>query len=43
MVLRIGPCPTLIERDNDVPSFEALMIERGKAHALLEQQLAAYA
>ncbi|WP_439477941.1 MNIO family bufferin maturase [Brevundimonas sp.] len=32
---RIGPRPTLIERDGNLPSFETLMAERGRAVALL--------
>jgi uncharacterized protein (UPF0276 family) len=32
---RIGPRPTLIERDADIPSFADLMVERAHAHALI--------
>jgi uncharacterized protein (UPF0276 family) len=35
---RIGPRPTLIERDADLPPLEALMQERGRAQALLERE-----
>ena len=34
-VARIGPRPTLIERDDDIPAFEVLMDERDRAHAVL--------
>lgn len=36
-----GPCPTLIERDNDVPSFRVLEQEALQALALLRAQEAA--
>lgn len=36
LIARIGPRPTLIERDEDVPAFEALLSERGVAHAMLQ-------
>lgn len=32
----IGPRPTLIERDTNIPSFERLMAERDRAQGLLE-------
>ncbi len=35
LIDRIGPRPTLIERDGDVPPFRELMIERDRAHRLL--------
>jgi uncharacterized protein (UPF0276 family) len=35
-IARRGPIPTLIERDNDVPSFEALAAEAGRAKSLLD-------
>ncbi|MGE4243644.1 DUF692 domain-containing protein [Ramlibacter sp.] len=35
VVERLGPCPTLIEWDNDVPEFEALLAEAGRAQAIL--------
>jgi hypothetical protein len=36
LVNRIGPRPTLIERDADIPAFADLMAERGRAHALIQ-------
>ncbi|MGE3678570.1 MAG: DUF692 domain-containing protein [Burkholderiales bacterium] len=35
LVARIGPRPTLIERDGNVPAFADLMAERELAHAVL--------
>jgi len=35
LIERIGPRPTLIERDGNVPAFDVLMAERDRAHALL--------
>ncbi|SFJ17300.1 DUF692 domain-containing protein [Caulobacter sp. UNC279MFTsu5.1] len=35
LVDRIGPRPTLIERDDDVPAFAVLMAERDRAHGML--------
>jgi uncharacterized protein (UPF0276 family) len=35
LIQRIGPVPTLIERDGDIPAFSALLRERGRAHDLL--------
>jgi uncharacterized protein (UPF0276 family) len=35
LVERIGPVPTLIERDGDVPPFAALLHERDRAQAVL--------
>jgi uncharacterized protein (UPF0276 family) len=35
LVDRIGPRPTLIERDDDIPAFAALMAERDRAHGML--------
>ncbi|MDR6674677.1 DUF692 domain-containing protein [Xanthomonas sp. 1678] len=32
-----GPRPTLIERDGDVPAFDALLLERDRAQRLLER------
>ena len=32
---RIGPRPTLIERDDDIPAFEVLLAERDRADAVL--------
>lgn len=37
LVQRIGPRPTLIERDDHIPAFEVLMGERDAAHRLLEE------
>lgn len=36
-VERIGVRPTLIERDNNLPSFEALRAERDRAHGVLRR------
>ncbi|CAN5500650.1 DUF692 domain-containing protein [soil metagenome] len=36
LVARIGPRPTLIERDDQLPPFAELLAERGRAHALLQ-------
>ena len=35
LIARIGPRPTLIERDENVPAFDDLLCERNHAHALL--------
>lgn len=35
LIARIGARPTLIERDDDIPPFAELMIERDRAHHLL--------
>jgi uncharacterized protein (UPF0276 family) len=35
LVGRIGPRPTLIERDDDLPAFAVLLAERERAHAAL--------
>lgn len=35
LVARIGPRPTLIERDDNIPAFAELMAERDRAHGLL--------
>lgn len=35
LIDRIGPRPTLIERDGNVPAFDVLMAERERAQALL--------
>ena len=35
LIARIGPRPTLIERDDHVPPFSELLAERTQAHALL--------
>ncbi|MGZ9032433.1 MAG: multinuclear nonheme iron-dependent oxidase, partial [Burkholderiaceae bacterium] len=36
---RIGPRPTLIERDENVPAFDSLLEERERAHALLTDRV----
>jgi uncharacterized protein (UPF0276 family) len=36
LIARIGARPTLIERDDNVPSFEALMSERSAAQGVLD-------
>lgn len=36
LVARIGPRPTLLERDGNLPGFEALLAERAQAQAILE-------
>ena len=35
LIDRIGPRPTLIERDDNIPAFAELMAERDRAHAVL--------
>jgi uncharacterized protein (UPF0276 family) len=35
LIARVGPRPTLIERDDDIPPFATLMAERARAHDLL--------
>jgi len=35
LIRRVGPRPTLIERDDNIPSFAELMAERDRAHQLL--------
>lgn len=37
LIGRIGPRPTLIERDDAIPQFEVLLAERDQAHAKLVQ------
>lgn len=37
LVVRVGPKPTLIERDDHVPAFAELMSERQRAHDMLVQ------
>ena len=41
LIDRIGPRPTLIERDDDVPAFSVLMAERERAHGRLTASQAA--
>jgi uncharacterized protein (UPF0276 family) len=43
LVARIGPRPTLIERDDKLPAFDELMRERARAQRLLDPLLAAAA
>ena len=40
LIRRIGPRPTLIERDDNLPAFDVLMQERNRAAAVLDQQIA---
>ena len=40
LVERIGPRPTLIERDGNVPTFNQLMPERSRAQAVITGELA---
>jgi uncharacterized protein (UPF0276 family) len=40
LIARIGPRPTLIERDENVPAFAELLAERDRADAVLRQTLA---
>jgi uncharacterized protein (UPF0276 family) len=35
LVARIGPRPTLIERDDNLPHFDELLAERERAHRTL--------
>jgi len=43
LIDRIGPRPTLIERDDDVPAFAVLMAERDRAQTELQRLELAYA
>ena len=36
---QIGPHPTLVERDGNVPPFAELMLERDRAQAVLDQEM----
>jgi uncharacterized protein (UPF0276 family) len=36
LIQRVGPQPTLIERDDHIPSFDELLLERDRAQSLLE-------
>jgi uncharacterized protein (UPF0276 family) len=38
LIARIGPRPTLIERDDNLPAFAELMAERGRAAAILARE-----
>lgn len=40
LVARIGARPTLIERDDKLPPFDALRAERARAHAVLQSAVA---
>jgi hypothetical protein len=35
LIARVGPRPTLIERDDNLPAFDELMVERADAEAVL--------
>ena len=35
LIARVGPRPTLIERDDRIPDFETLLAERERAHAVI--------
>jgi len=39
LIARIGPRPTLIERDDNLPAFGELLAERGRAQAVLRMPL----
>lgn len=39
LIARIGPRPTLIERDGNLPSFPVLLSERSRAEALMREPL----
>jgi uncharacterized protein (UPF0276 family) len=43
LVGRIGPRPTLIERDGNIPGFDELMAERTRAHGVLAPECLAEA
>ena len=38
LIQRVGPRPTLIERDDNVPAFDELLKERERAQSILERQ-----
>jgi uncharacterized protein len=40
LIERIGPRPTLIERDEDIPAFAELLGERNRAHRVLTEPVA---
>ena len=42
LIQRIGPRPTLIERDDKLPAFEALLDERTRAATILNEPLAKF-
>jgi uncharacterized protein (UPF0276 family) len=39
LIARIGPRPTLVERDDNLPAFDALLAERERAQSLLRTPL----
>jgi uncharacterized protein (UPF0276 family) len=41
MIARLGPLPTLIERDNDIPALAMLVQEAQQAERRLRQEQAA--
>jgi len=41
LIERIGPRPTLIERDDQLPAFAELLVERDRAQRVLDQRRAA--
>lgn len=43
LIARIGPRPTLIERDDDIPGFEVLLAERDRAHVAFTREAFAHA
>ena len=40
LIERIGPRPTLIDRDGNLPAFKELMAERGRAQAIIGGEIA---
>ena len=38
LIDRVGPRPTLVERDENIPAFVELMLERDRAHDILTRQ-----
>jgi hypothetical protein len=41
VIARIGPCPSLIEWDNDVPGFDVLEAEAARAGVIMSRRVAA--
>jgi hypothetical protein len=39
LIARVGPRPTLIERDDNLPAFDELMVERAHAEAVLRRPM----
>ncbi|HBG31640.1 MAG TPA: hypothetical protein DDW98_13620, partial [Gammaproteobacteria bacterium] len=35
-IAQLGPVPTLIERDNDIPAFDVLLAEARQAERILQ-------